>query len=143
MSADIQSYTSSILQSCVAYFISVLLWFCQKKWPRMYQILYFPKLFRGEPLPMEKGHYCVSVTTTTPPSSPNPYLPSATRWQWRCSVFNRPPQVSSCLLFVRGCLLYSLLKRFLTVWPLHFKFVGKWNIFSYCIVVASSITRYF
>ena len=45
-------------------------WILAKKWPRMYQILHFPIFFQGRaltsPLPMEKDHYCVSVTTTTP-----------------------------------------------------------------------------
>ena len=38
----------------------------------MHQILHFCNFFRGEPLtplPTVKGHYCVSVTTTT--SQPN------------------------------------------------------------------------
>jgi len=45
---------------------------------------------------MKKGHYCVSVTTITP--SPHSYLLPAMELQ----CFYRPPQVSCCLLFVRG-----------------------------------------
>jgi len=60
---------------------------------------------------MKNGHYCINVTTTTPwptlHDAPHPYLPPA--MPGRC--FYKPPQVSCCLLFVWGLLLYSLLKR--------------------------------
>jgi len=60
------SSPSSLLENWFATLVSA------KKWPRMLQIVHFPNFFREEPLIpllMEKGHYCVSVTTTTPRSA--------------------------------------------------------------------------
>ena len=86
-----------------------------KKWSRNASNTDFSKHFDGKSpnpptLRIEKGHYSVSGTTTTPwpplhhlPS--HPYLPPAMR------CFHRAPQVSCFLLFVRGHLLSSLLKR--------------------------------
>jgi hypothetical protein len=77
ISADVRRYTSSILQSLFAYFIdrkSVSYFgFGEKGSLRMHQIHHFPKPFHGRatnPLPMEKGHYCASATTTLPRASP-------------------------------------------------------------------------
>ena len=74
ITADLRHHTSSILQFLIAYFIGrklVSYFGLEKKWPRMHQILNLTLTFSGE-----KGHYCVSVTTTTPwpaqKSSPPP-----------------------------------------------------------------------
>ena len=108
--------TSPILQSIVAYFIGRTsvgyFGFAKKKWPR---ILHFPELFRGEPPPhsVEKGHFCVSVNTTTPrPALHNPTPHVHTSLQQRCDS-----GVAMFLQAITGELLPTFCKGWSTLFP--------------------------
>jgi len=72
--------------------IGQLLQFWRKSGLESTKYSIFPNFFRGDPL------------TNLPMDGEGPLLCS-------CSYHHRPPQVRCCLLFVRGHLLYSLLKR--------------------------------
>jgi len=77
IAADVRPYSSSNLRSLVAYLywqkIGRLLLFWGESGLEYAKYSIFPNFFKGEPqtpLPLEKGHYCISVTNATPTGSP-------------------------------------------------------------------------
>ena len=79
-----------------------------KKWPRMHQILHFLIYFQGRAANSPfQWRRATTVLVWLPLVV---YTNTANTAAMVLQCFYRPPQVSCCLLFVRGRLLYSLLK---------------------------------
>ena len=90
-----------------------------KKWPRIYQLLHLCQLVQGRTstLPFQWRRVTTLLVSLPLPhgqlftTPPHPYLPPGSTMAMASQCIYRPLQVICCLLFVRACLLYSVLKR--------------------------------
>ena len=86
--------------------IGGLIWFWQKSGLECTKYSISPHIFRGGLLTFP-FQWRRATSVSAPPSPP----PSSNAVAMASQCFYRPPQVSRCLLFVRGCLLHTLLER--------------------------------